>query len=242
MRFQHCVIQRAQSQVIRLFLLPGDHLADKGRQHPGATRGDFPTHTGAVLQAGGKGFTIPNARLAGDAVGHAPFFVQKDDSAVGVAGGLGSEQPRFAQLGVIDQPQSVTVVIGRSPAERLRQRMGFIQRGQRDLAICRRNGLILPVVAALVQQRRQDGQQFLALKHTQRHWLRVMENRGGDNFRGGSGWQNGIVAGIAFIQQRIGGAGASLKRIHFTQHLAAAGAGKRQVLAVKGEFDFALIR
>ena len=24
-----------------------------------------------------------------------------------------------------------------------------------------------------------------------------MENRGGDNFRGGSGWQNGIVAGIA---------------------------------------------
>ncbi len=96
----------------------------------------------------------------------------------------------FAQLGVIDQPQGVTVVMaGASPAERLRQRMGFIQRGQRDLAICRRNGLILPVVAALVQQRRQDGQQFLALKHTQRHWLRVMENRGGDNFRGGSGWQ-----------------------------------------------------
>ncbi len=63
--------------------------------------------------------------------------------------------------------------------------MGFIQRAQRDLAICRRNGLILPVVAALVQQRRQDGQQFLALKHTQRHWLRVMENRGGDNFGAG---------------------------------------------------------
>ena len=120
--------------------------------------------------------------------------------------------------------------------------MGFIQRGQRDLALCRRDGRVLPVVTALVQQRRQGGQQLLALKYAQRHRLRVMDHRGGDNLRGGSGWQNGIVAGIAFIQQRVGGAGASLKRIHFTQYLAAAGAGKRQVLAVKGEFDFALIR
>jgi hypothetical protein len=38
--------------------------------------------------------------------------------------------------------------------------MGFIQRGQRDLALCRRNGRVLPVVAALVQQRRQEGSSF----------------------------------------------------------------------------------
>ncbi len=78
------------------------------------------THTGAVLQAGGKGFTIPNARVSPVTQSAVPRSLCKDDSAVGgVAGGLGSEQPRFAQLGVIDQPQGVTVVIGRSPAERL---------------------------------------------------------------------------------------------------------------------------
>ena len=158
MRLQHRVIQRSQGQVIRLFLLLRDHLADKGRQHPGTARGDFPAHTGAVLQAGNEGLTLPDPRLAGYAVGHAPLFMQEDQRAVGVAGGLGSEQPRFAQLGVIDQPQGIAVVIGRSPAERLRQRMGFIQRGKGNLALCRRNGRVLPVFTALIQQRRQGGQ------------------------------------------------------------------------------------
>ena len=69
-----------------------------------------------------------------------------------------------------------------------------------------------------------------------------MDHRRGDDFRGGGGGQNGVVARIAFIQQRIGGAGSSLKRIHFTQHFAAASAGKQHVLAVKGEFDFTLVR
>lgn len=115
--------------------------------------------------------------------------------------------------------------------------MGFIERGCGYLPFLRRNIFILPVITAAVQQRGQFWQQLLPLFCRQRFALGVAERRGGDNFRSRNGAERVVIVGIAFSHQRICAARALLKLINLQKHRAAARAGERFTLAVKGNFD-----
>lgn len=114
---------------------------------------------------------------------------------------------------------------------------GFYREGCGYLPFLRWNIFILPVITAAVQQRGQFWQQLLPLFCRQRFALGVAERRGGDNFRSRNGAERVVIVGIAFSHQRICAAQALLKLINLQKHRAAARAGERFTLAVKGNFD-----